>query len=99
MLKIYQLNILPVTVLPLASVTTTVLTVVGTVAVTGLPLASKVHFFYKMYFIGILLSKVKHTWPIHVHTTDLSINIFLKREAISLIFIQTLFSELISHEV
>ena len=52
MLKIYQLNILPVTVLPLASVTTTVLTVVGTVAVTGLPLASKVHFFYNMYFIG-----------------------------------------------
>ena len=32
---------LPVTVLPLASVTTTVSTVVGTVAVTGLPLASK----------------------------------------------------------
>ena len=31
---------LPVTVLPLASVTTTVSTVVGTVAVTGLPLAS-----------------------------------------------------------
>ena len=32
---------LPVTVLPLASVTTTISTVVGTVAVTGLPLASK----------------------------------------------------------
>ena len=31
--------------LPLASVTTTVSTVVGAVAVTGLPLASKVHLF------------------------------------------------------
>ena len=38
---ILRYKTLPVTVLPLASVTTTVSTVVGTVAVTGLPLASK----------------------------------------------------------
>ena len=42
---------LPVTVLPLASVTTTVSTVVGTVAVTGLPLASKVIIFISIVFL------------------------------------------------
>ena len=44
--------------LPLASVTTTVLTVVGTVAVTGLPLASKIHFIYHMYSFGSVTLKV-----------------------------------------
>ena len=37
--------------LPLASVTTTVSTVVGTVAVTGLPLASKVIIFISIVFL------------------------------------------------
>ena len=62
---IWEEIILPVTVLPLASVTTTVSTVVGTVAVTGLPLASKwIHLLMKINkienFLPAALAKKKN---------------------------------------
>ncbi len=54
-----MLDILPVIVLPLASVTTTVSIVVGTVAVTGLPLASKVHLFLVNGQLKYLIHPIK----------------------------------------
>ena len=90
-----MLNILPVTVLPLASVTTIVSTVVGTVAVTGLPLASKIHSICFMYVQCWKCDSLSVYIP---HQSMFrSINIVLE-EAISLIFIQTLFSAFTSHD-